>query len=151
MTDQFTIKVHPVLNLVQAIRPGLVEGASIVVIGGVTGHAPDQYMVAASAAQAAVRNLTLNLAMGLAPAVRVNTVALGPIEGAPQRELHRADSQQLPYDKWRAEQVRRRGIPLGRFGTPEDVVPIVLLLLSSRSAYITGASIPVSGGLGMRP
>jgi NAD(P)-dependent dehydrogenase (short-subunit alcohol dehydrogenase family) len=55
------------------------------------------------------------------------------------------------YAEWQEDQVFRRGIPLGRFGTPEDVAPTVLLLLSPLSAYTTGASVLVSGGLGMRP
>ena len=57
----------------------------------------------------------------------------------------------MTYPEWREYQVQRRGIPLGRFGTPQDVAPTALLLLSPLSAFTTGASVLVSGGLGMRP
>ena len=39
-------------------------------------------------------------------------------------------------------------MPLGRFGTPEEVSGIVAFLLSDRASYITGASIDVAGGMG---
>jgi L-rhamnose 1-dehydrogenase len=38
-------------------------------------------------------------------------------------------------------------IPLGRFGTPEDVAQVVSVLASDRAAYVTGAAILVDGGL----
>ncbi|MDC7228738.1 MAG: SDR family NAD(P)-dependent oxidoreductase [Sphaerochaetaceae bacterium] len=41
-------------------------------------------------------------------------------------------------------------IPLGRFGTPEDIANTVLFLASDLSSYITGATIDVNGGLYMR-
>jgi 3-oxoacyl-[acyl-carrier protein] reductase len=43
---------------------------------------------------------------------------------------------------------RARGIPLGRFGTPEEVSGLVAFLASDRASYITGASIDVGGGSG---
>ena len=43
----------------------------------------------------------------------------------------------------------RESIPMGRFGTPEDVAKAAVMLLSSYADYITGASLPVSGGSSM--
>ena len=39
-------------------------------------------------------------------------------------------------------------VPLGRFGTPEEVAGVVAFLVSSRASYVTGASIDVAGGMG---
>jgi len=44
-----------------------------------------------------------------------------------------------------------KSVPLGRVGTAEDIAGVVLFLASGLSSYVTGASIPVSGGLPLRP
>ena len=40
-------------------------------------------------------------------------------------------------------------VPLGRFGTPDEVAAAVRFLASDEAGYITGRSLPVDGGLGM--
>ena len=40
-------------------------------------------------------------------------------------------------------------IPLGRLGRPEDIAPLVVFLASAQAAYITGATLPVNGGMWM--
>jgi len=52
----------------------------------------------------------------------------------------------LAYADWAIMEAERRGISLGRFGRAEEVSPMVMLLLSPLSSYITGSSIDVAGG-----
>ena len=84
-----------------------------------------------SAAKAGLVNLTYALAMELAPAVRVNAVAPGPVLPPPG------------YTEKQLAAAARRTL-LGRWGTPEDVAQAVVFL--AQANYITGAVLPVDGG-----
>ncbi len=88
------------------------------------------------AAKSGLAALTEILALELAPAIRVNAVAPGHILWAESTKLTRAQQ--------RAELAR---VPLRRIGTPRDIALAVRFLLSSDAAYVTGAVIPVDGGL----
>ena len=90
-----------------------------------------------AASKGAVANLTRQMALQWAPAVRVNCVCPGVIE-TPMTEEPRADPT------WRAWQLERH--PLGRFGKPEDVAAAILWLASDDAAFVTGVALPVDGG-----
>jgi NAD(P)-dependent dehydrogenase (short-subunit alcohol dehydrogenase family) len=88
--------------------------------------------LAYSVSKAGLVALTMGLARALAPRILVNAVAPGPVlmeEGTSAEVIAQAT----------------RRIPLGRTGTPSDVVAAVLFLLEG-SDYVTGAVLPVDGG-----
>ncbi len=99
-----------------------------------TGYAP--YF----AAKAGLWTLTESLALELAPKVRVNAVAPGHM-------LWAENSGEAAQAMQQRELAR---IPLGRLGGVEEVARAVRFLLSVEAAYITGAVLPVDGGLRLR-
>jgi NAD(P)-dependent dehydrogenase (short-subunit alcohol dehydrogenase family) len=92
------------------------------------------------AAKAGVDMLTRVLAIEWgADGVRVNSVIPGPIEGT------EGMARLAPNEE--AREISRRSVPLGRFGTKDEVANACLFLASPLAAYITGAIIPVDGGV----
>jgi NAD(P)-dependent dehydrogenase (short-subunit alcohol dehydrogenase family) len=100
-----------------------------------------------SAAKAGVSNFTQWLAVHMAqeysPEIRVNAVAPGFFLTEQNRFLltEKETGKLTP----RGEAILRH-LPMGRFGTPEDLLGAVLWLLSPASAYVTGVVVPVDGG-----
>lgn len=123
----------------RAALPAMIRAHSgcIVNIASMWGEVGASCEAAYSAAKAGVIGLTKALAKEAAPSgVRVNAVSPGVIltdmmSGFSDDEL----------DALRDE------IPLGRFGSPEDVAEAVLFLASDRAGYITGQTLSVNGGL----
>ena len=115
------------------------KSGNIVNISSVSGVHPLPGQVNYAAAKAGVIGFTKSLAREVAPYnIRVNAVAPGFIETEMTAGL--------------GEKNRERFlgmVPLGRFGTAEEVAMAVLFLLSDRSRYITGQTIQLDGGLGI--
>ncbi len=92
-----------------------------------------------AAAKAGLVGLTRSLARELASRnVTVNVVTPGPIV---------TDMLAKIGEERQAEM--SRSVPLGRLGTPEEVASLVRFLASEEAGYITGAVVPIDGGLGM--
>lgn len=103
-------------------------------IYGVTGGSRSP---AYAASKGGVTNLTRQLALQWAPAIRVNCVCPGHVE-TPLTAAVMADPA------WRASTLPK--YPLGRFGTVDDVAAAILYLASDEAAFITGVALPVDGG-----
>jgi NAD(P)-dependent dehydrogenase (short-subunit alcohol dehydrogenase family) len=112
-------------------------GGSIVNISSGAGTRGSPFTGPYAAAKAGMNNLTQTLALELAPSIRVNTVAPGPVATeAFERVLNVGDQ----HDRLVAS------IPLARLGTPDDIAAAVLYLASPASSWVTGQLILVAGG-----
>ncbi|CAB4549934.1 MAG: SDR family oxidoreductase [Actinobacteria bacterium] len=111
----------------------------IVLIGSVVGLLGSAGQVNYSASKSALVGLARSITRELgARGITANVVAPGFINTDMTAEL--PEAQQLEYKK---------SIPLGRFAEAEEVAKVVTWLTSDDASYISGAVIPVDGGLGM--
>lgn len=123
------------LFLTRACAKLMTQGA-IVNISDIHAARPMKNYAVYCAAKAGVVSLTESLARELAPRIRVNAVAPGHVLWADQNTMTAAQRE--------AEIAR---VPLGRLAHPEEVGMACAFLLSPGAAYITGATLPVDGGL----
>ena len=133
--------------MVEAGVPGsIVSSASM---AGVTG-APN--MSAYSASKAAVIGLTKSAAKDLAPAgIRVNAVSpafIGPGRMWDNQVASQAatPSPYYPDDPSDVADQMIRMVPMGRYGSTDEVARVVAFLLSDEASYLTGVNIEISGG-----
>lgn len=115
------------------------KNGNIINISSVNGVHPLPGQVNYAAAKAGVIGFTKSLAREVAPYnIRVNAVAPGFIETDMTKELTEEYKNKFLH-----------AIPLGRFGSPEEVAKVSVFLASDKSKYITGQTIQIDGGLGM--
>lgn len=113
------------------------EPARIINIGSIDGlRVPVLETYSYSASKAAVHMLTRHLARRLAPTITVNAVAPGPFESKMMAATLEAFGEQIAASA-----------PLKRIGRPDDMAGVAVFLASRAGAYLTGAVIPVDGGI----
>lgn len=115
-------------------------GGAVVVTASLSGLGADPGLVAYNAAKGGVLNLVRSAAFELAgQGIRVNAVCPGPIRTPMTEPAMQADPA------W-AEGLRR-AIPLGRFGEAQEVAAAIEFLAGAAASFITGALLPVDGGI----
>ncbi len=133
LTGNFRVSKRAIRPMMKARWGRIILMSSVVGSMGQTGQA--NY----SASKAGLVGLGRSLAREFASRnITVNLVAPGPIETDMLAEISDA-----------AREAMVGAVPLGRVGTPGDIAAAVSFLASDGASYITGATIPVDGGLGM--
>lgn len=126
----------PLLWVRAAYRASMAKsGGSIVNVASVGGLRPSPITGAYNISKAGLVHMTRQLALELAPEIRVNAVAPGVVK------------TRLSEMLWADEPAAARIHPLGRLGTPEDVARAIVFLASDAADWMTGVILPVDGGM----
>ncbi len=128
-------------HTIRRATPGMMKAryGRIVNVSSASAHIGQAGQANYAAAKAGLVGLTRSVARELARRnITCNVVAPGPIVTSMTDEL---------TEEWKARV--ETAVPLGRFGTPEECAAVVAFLCSDIAGYVTGAVVPVDGGLAM--
>ncbi len=140
LESSFRVNIIAMFYLAQAAEPHLKPGASIINTTSVQAKVGTKSMLVYAATKGAIASFTVALSNLLAPkGIRVNCVAPGPV-WTPIQPIVKSP-----------EQIEELGAatPLGRAGQPAELAPAYVLLASDQGSYMSGALIPVTGGIPM--
>lgn len=129
---------HAVIPFMRRNRRGAIVNFSSTYGNGITPDNPINWVpVTYCAAKGAIRGFTASLARDLAPDIRVNALAPGPISGNWEQEWGVAPEH--------IEEAKAMN-PLKRFGDPREIAESVLFLASDGAGYVNGQVLHVEGG-----
>jgi 3-oxoacyl-[acyl-carrier protein] reductase len=150
LIHDYELKVLSQVRFVRATLHLLAKSRAprVININAIPGRVAYTQLFATTINRAACHALNKTLAIELAPkGILVNSVNIGSVLTPQWENIRNRLAPGMPMEEFTAE--RAHSIPLGRFGTPEEVSGLVAFLASDRASYITGASIDVGGGAGM--
>lgn len=140
-TSVIDANLNAAFRVVRRAAPGMLKARAgrIVLMSSVVGLLGSAGQVNYAASKAGLVGLARSVARELGSrSITANVVAPGPVA---------TDMTAALGDKRLAELTS--AVPLGRMATPDEIAGVVAFLASAEAAYITGAVIPVDGGLGM--
>ncbi|MGB0522013.1 MAG: SDR family oxidoreductase [Flammeovirgaceae bacterium] len=137
------VNVKGVFFGVQKALPYLAEGASIIINTSISNRKGIPTSSVYGASKAAIRSLARTLSAELLPrGIRVNAVSPGPVSTPIYDKIGMAKEQLDAFENGIKQQ-----IPLGRFGTSEEVAQSILFYASAESSYVVGTELVVDGGM----
>jgi NAD(P)-dependent dehydrogenase (short-subunit alcohol dehydrogenase family) len=140
MQGAFEANVYAMIRLAKAAMPHMKPGSSIVNTTSIQAKVATENMIVYATTKGAISSLTIGLSNLLAPkGIRVNAVAPGPVW---------TPIQPIAKDPEELEKLGQN-TPLGRAGQPAELAPAYVLLASKEGSYMSGAVIPVTGGMPM--
>ncbi len=123
-------------------------GGRIINITSYSVKEPIPGLVLSNAIRSGVVGLAKSLSRELAgDNILVNNVCPGRIDTERHRKLNEARAERLKRSVEEISGQMKAEIPLGRYGSPEEVADLVIFLASERATYITGTTIQIDGGL----
>jgi 3-oxoacyl-[acyl-carrier protein] reductase len=139
-----------VVRLCRLVVPAMRERrwGRIVHITSFTGRQPMELLTVSSTLRAGLSALTRTMSNELAKdGICVTALMPGHVMTDRQRELNEIRSREagVSVEEWTER--ARRAIPAGRHGKPSEIGDVVAFLASARASYLTGATLPVDGGL----
>ena len=136
----FQANVFAMIRLAKAAVPHMKPGAAIINTTSVQAKVATKGMIVYAATKGAISSLTIGLSNLLAPkGIRVNAVAPGPV-WTPIQPIAK-DAETL--------ETLGHNTPLGRAGQPGELAGAYVLLASREGSYMSGAVIPITGGMPM--
>ena len=123
----------------------MLPGGSLIFNSSVVGLTSDAGISAYATSKHALVGLMRTAAKEVASrGIRVNSIHPGPVDNVFQ---HRIETVATGEGEARAAAIFETMIPLGRHATPDEVAQLVVFLASDESAFMTGATIPIDGGM----
>lgn len=140
--EQFDVNVKGAYFTIQQLLPLMNDGGSIVLNTSINAHIGMPNASVYAATKAALLTFAKNLSAELLPRkIRVNAVSPGPVTTPLHEKLVPAEALEET-----AAGIRSL-IPLGRFGTPDEIAKIAVFFASDDSSFVLGAELIADGGM----